>query len=84
MISRDYSFHLDEDQYNKLLAWATENRLTGYHGAIGGSVSFDITPTSIGTFVTAYAKIYDKPKKGHWWNQKNPKFRRIEIDLTNV
>ena len=57
MISKDWSFKLDEEQYGKLEKWyneiCAEREEEDYFGAIGGGISFEITPTSIGTFVKA-------------------------------
>ena len=56
MISKGYVFKLSDEQYEKLEKWFYEIYPKGtYHGAIGGALSFKITPTSIGDFVTAIA-----------------------------
>lgn len=56
MISRDYTFKLTDEQYDKLEKWFYGIYPKGtYHGAIGGALSITITPTSIGEFVKAVA-----------------------------
>lgn len=57
MISRDYSFKLDDDEYDRLEAWYNDllsrHNSSGYFGACGGGLTFKIVPTSIGDVVTA-------------------------------
>ena len=60
MIGRDYVFRLTEKEYDKLEKWhkkVTKGR--SYFGAIGGELTFEIIPTSIGCAVTVY---YGKKK----------------------
>lgn len=59
MVSRGYKmkFEFDDELYAKYEAWCKENHLDGYHGAIGGSHHFEVTPTSIGVFVDAVATV---------------------------
>ena len=52
MIGKGYKFELSKSQYEKLEKWYYSNHKKGeYHGAIGGDLTFSITPTSIGDFV---------------------------------
>lgn len=58
MITRQYQFpEITEEMYKKLQKWYEEHNngdcTRKYHGAIGGNISFEIVPTSIGTFITA-------------------------------
>ena len=58
MVTKNYQFpKITEEMHNKMAKWyKTHNEgkcATRYHGAIGGNVTFSITPTSIGDFVTA-------------------------------
>lgn len=58
MIEKDFVFKLSDTQYKKLEDWYYEvsgdkKGECNYHGAIGGSLTFEIIPTSIGVFVTA-------------------------------
>ena len=57
MISKNYQFpRITEDMYDEISKWyKTHNDgkcATGYHGPIGGNVTFEICPTSIGSFIT--------------------------------
>jgi len=54
-------FHLDEGQLKKISAWEAEQdaifakkqgRDEPYYGAIGGSITYSFTPTSLGVVVT--------------------------------
>lgn len=56
MVTTQYQFpKITEEMHNKMAKWyKTHNKgkcATGYHGAIGGNVTFEITPTSIGEFI---------------------------------
>lgn len=57
MVTKRYQFpKITEEMHNKIAKWY-ENHNNGkcvksYHGAIGGNVKFEITPTSIGDFLT--------------------------------
>ena len=58
MIGENFVWKLNKDQYNKLKSWYEEilsNKCNGdeYFGPIGGEVSFEIIPTSIGIFAKA-------------------------------
>ena len=58
MISKKYQFpKISEQMYNELENWwKTHNDGScskQCHGAIGGAITFEITPTSIGDFVEA-------------------------------
>ena len=57
MVTKDFVFSLSETQYSKLCKWYDKlvnrkNKGSKYYGAIGGEMTFVITPTSIGSFVT--------------------------------
>lgn len=57
LISKDYQLpEITEEMYKKIDKWyETHNQgkcASGYHGAIGGNITFEITPTSIGNFIT--------------------------------
>ena len=67
MISKQYQFpEITEEMHNEIAEWyKTHNEgkcVKGYYGAIGGNVSFEICPTSIGDFLTVRclcgAKLY--------------------------
>lgn len=56
MVSKSYQFpKITKEMHEKMAEWyATHNDgkcANGYHGAIGGNVTFKICPTSIGDFV---------------------------------
>lgn len=57
MVTKQYQFpKITEEMHNEMAEWyKTHNKgrcANGRHGAIGGEVSFEITPTSIGNFIT--------------------------------
>lgn len=57
MVTKEYQFpKITEEMHNKIAVWyETHNDgkcATGYHGAIGGDVVFEIVSTSIGDFLT--------------------------------
>ena len=56
MVTKQYQFtKITEEMHNEMASWYKYHNdgkcANGYHGAIGGNVSFDITPTSIGNFI---------------------------------
>lgn len=60
MISKDYAINrlnLTESEYEKLVKWYDKlikrKKILGHFGAIGGGITFNITPTSIGEVITA-------------------------------
>ena len=59
MITEKYAkeeLKLSDEEYIKLKKWydkIVKKRGSNYWGAIGGSITFHITPTSIGTIVEA-------------------------------
>ena len=58
MIGRNYQFpEINDEMYKKLEKWwNTHNKgkcAKSRHGAIGGAITFEITPTSIGDCVEA-------------------------------
>ena len=57
MVGRNYTFKFTDEEYEKYEKWCKENRLDGYHGAIGGSNIIEILPTSIGDIVVAVATV---------------------------
>lgn len=57
MVTKRYQFpKITEEMHNEMAEWyETHNDgkcASGYHGAIGGNVTFEICPTSIGNFIT--------------------------------
>ena len=57
MVTNRYQFpKITPEMHQKMQEWyKTHNNgkcARGYHGAIGGNVTFEITPTSIGNFLT--------------------------------
>lgn len=57
MVTKRYQLpKITEKMHNEMAEWyETHNEgkcNTGYHGAIGGDITFEITPTSIGDFLT--------------------------------
>lgn len=56
MVTKEYQFpKITEEMHNKMAEWYDTHNdgrcANGYHGAIGGNVTFEITPTSIGDFL---------------------------------
>ena len=85
MVTRDYVIHyrFTDDSYQKYEEWCNMNDLNGYHGAIGGSHSFEILPTSIGQFVTAVATVPLKDEAGNisYDELGNMRTKRVELVL---
>ena len=57
MVTKQYQFpKLTKEMHDEMAKWyETHNDgkcNSGYHGAIGGDVKFEIVPTSIGDFIT--------------------------------
>ncbi len=57
MITKEYQFpKITDEMHEEIAEWyKTHNNgkcANGYHGAIGGNITFEITPTSIGDFLT--------------------------------
>lgn len=57
MVTKQYQFpKITEKMHDEMSKWYKEHNdgkcANGYHGAIGGNVTFKITPTSIGDFIT--------------------------------
>ena len=57
MITKKYQFpKLTEEMHDEIAEWYTTHNdgkcVNGYHGAIGSGITFKITPTSIGDFIT--------------------------------
>ena len=57
MVSEQYQFpKITPEMHKEMQNWYKKHNrgrcAKGYHGAIGGNVSFEITPTSIGDFLT--------------------------------
>lgn len=80
MVGRDYSFSFTDAEYAKYEQWCHLNKLNGYGGAIGGSTSFDITPTSLGDIVTAYAEVVVRDELGEPSYDKNGKLKKKRIE----
>lgn len=56
MITTQYQFpKITKDMHTKIQKWYRKHNdgkcACGYHGAIGGNIMFEITPTSIGDFL---------------------------------
>lgn len=56
MVTKEYQFpKITKEMHEVMAQWyQTHNNgicASGYHGAIGGNVTFKITPTSIGNFI---------------------------------
>lgn len=65
MISDSYQFPiLSKDMHEKIKRWHVDHNdgkcANRYHGAIGGDISFIITPTSIGEFIEVQCSCGDK------------------------
>lgn len=84
MVSRGYkmSFKFTDELYAKYEAWCKENHLDGYHGAIGGSHHFEVTPTSIGEFVDAVAQRPILDENGEPSYDSKGKLKTKEVRLT--
>ena len=57
MVTKQYQFpKITEGMHNEIDKWYKSHNdgrcASGYHGAIGGNVTFEICPTSIGDFIT--------------------------------
>lgn len=57
MVGKNYQFpKITEEMHHTMGEWYVSHNdgkcANGYHGAIGGNVSFEICPTSIGDFIT--------------------------------
>ena len=84
MVGRGYkmTFEFDDELYAKYKAWCKENHLDGYHGAIGGSHRFEVTPTSIGEFVDAVAQRPILDENGDLSYDSKGKLKTKEVRLT--
>lgn len=84
MVTKNYEikFKFDEKTYAKYLQWCKDNKLDGYHGAIGGSHHFEIAPTSIGNFIEVVAKRAILDEKGEFSYDNKGKLKTEEIRLT--
>ena len=84
MVGRGYkmTFEFDDELYAKYEAWCKENHLDGYHGAIGGSHHFEVTPTSIGEFVDAVAQRPILDENGDLSYDSKGKLKTKEVRLT--
>ena len=57
MVSKRYQFpKITKEMHDEIEKWYESHNegrcANGYHGAIGGNVTFEICPTSIGDFIT--------------------------------
>lgn len=84
MVGRKYkmTFEFDDELYAKYEAWCKENHLDGYHGAIGGSHHFEVTPTSIGEFVDAVGRRVILDEDGEPSYGPDGKIKTKEVRLT--
>lgn len=84
MVGRKYkmTFEFDDELYAKYEAWCKENHLDGYHGAIGGSHHFEVTPTSIGEFVDAVGRRVILDEDGEPSYDSDGKIKTKEVRLT--
>lgn len=58
------NFTLTKEQHDKLRAWIEENKFHEiYTGAIGGGLTYQFSPTSIGCAVNVYWMIGTKSEK---------------------
>ena len=53
MISEPTLFKLNKEEYKKLNIWWKKNFMKKNFGAIGGGLTFHVTPTSIGDVIVA-------------------------------
>ncbi len=74
MVTRDWCFKFTDEEYERLKNWAHENKLDGYHGAVGGAISFEITPTSIGEVVEAFSVTRVRNFNGEYLLDSNGDF----------
>ena len=82
MIGRNYVFNFNDEEYAKYEAWCKENKLDGYHGAIGGATRLEIIPTSIGDIVTAIAEVPIRDELGEVSYDASGKIKRKRIECT--
>ena len=86
MIGRNYVFEFTDKEYAKYEAWCKENGLDGYHGAIGGATSLEITPTSLGDIVIAKAQVIVRDELGEisYDSFGKPKKKIIECEIRGL
>ena len=65
MVTKNYQFpRITEEMHEEMEKWYNEHNngkcANRYHGAIGGEISFFITPTSIGDFLEVQCTCGEK------------------------
>ena len=83
MVGKDYSFSFTDAEYAKYEEWCHSNKLDGYSGAIGGSTSFDITPTSLGE-ISNEEVVRDELGEPSYDKNGKLKKKRIECVIRDI
>lgn len=83
MVSENFNFKFERDEYKRYETWCKENGLDGMYSA---ATTFEITQTEIGSIVTVFAHVLVKDELGEISYDKNgqPKRRRIELRLRKL
>ena len=83
MVSENFNFKFERDEYKRYETWCKENGLDEMYSA---ATTFEITQTAIGNIVTVFANVLVKDELGEISYDKNgePKYRRIELRLRDI
>lgn len=83
MVSENFTFKFERDEYERYESWCKENGLDEMYGA---ATTFEITQTEIGSIVTVFANVLVKDELGEISYDRNgePKRRRIELKLREL
>ena len=73
MLDRNFTFSFTKEEYELYRDWCKENHLDGMQSNLGGATTIEITPTSLGEIVNAYAHIYVKDELDEISYDKNGK-----------
>ena len=56
---------LTKEEYEKYIEWYNQIHAGGYGGAIGGDITFHITPTSVGEIIIATCRRVKRDEAGN-------------------
>lgn len=85
MVGRNYSFKFQNDEeYERYVEWCHSVGADGYHGAIGGSTTFIICPTSIGEIVVVTCRRVKRDKDGNPILKRNGKKGRKRYKMETL